>query len=957
MNLRNKKIFIFLVVYTIIISTNLDAQTPLSVEYNFRNYTVDNGLPSSETYDVEQDNEGNIWIATDRGVVKYDGYKFRYYTRKDGLVDDVVLQLYKDPFGKIWFISIMNELCYYEKGKIKKYRYNNKIRQLFQGADQFEKKILVLKNNSLVLSLYTSGTTMIDDKGRIKKIKQENYTIHLFEFENKKIWSFYSSKFIGHPIITSIFSSVNQIKPICIAQERMFDRRIKHTESKEHSILLVNNKIFLTNEKKQILKSNKENIISLGIIDNHLWVGNLGKGVQAYKLYHGKAIFTKSILDNYSISNVLKDSKGGYWFTTLEKGVFYVPFLEVQGMNTKHGLMSNEIKSICKINKEVYIGYKGVGIQTISNNKIYDYDKNSYYSTVRNFEGKLLISNYNGTFLTQNKKIFISWLRDFYPLENKCLAVTRAIYEIDKNGIIKPILSTYSKHEKSFQAIMQDDKGIIWLGHRTGLYCFNNNVLEPYLSSQFQASINDLLYHKQWGKIIATRDDGLFILNNSKFSKIENLLSKNINTLFVDQSGILWMSTNKGVNILTRLKNGKIKVQCLTKFHGLYTNEVTSLWVDEKYAWIGTNKGLLKIDKSILKREKSKYQITLESISLKHKQLDLSQELKIPYNEDIVKINFKTINFITKGKYKYRLGNTQNWTYLKEPQITLLNPEEGEYQLEVAFLDENNTWSKIQNIAFFEITPPFWKTLYFRLLIALFLGYLISLFIRYKKRQFETKQKLLILEQKALFAQMNPHFIFNTLNSIQSFLIYNENDKAEYFLSKFSKLLRQTLHISRNSTVTLEKEIDLLEKYLELEQMRFSNKFSWEFKTHVFNNNLEIRIPNMLIQPYIENSIKHGFTEKREDYEIEIILTQVDDQTIKCEIIDNGIGRKVSIEKKESNKTLDEHVSYGEKITKERLKSYNKSKSTIFGSRVFDIYEEGVSKGTKVEVIIPIVNK
>ena len=275
--------------------------------------------------------------------------------------------------------------------------------------------------------------------------------------------------------------------------------------------------------------------------------------------------------------------------------------------------------------------------------------------------------------------------------------------------------------------------------------------------------------------------------------------------------------------------------------------------------------------------------------------------------------------------------------------------------MEVSFLNENNKWSSIQNIANFEIEAPFWKTIYFKFIIGILISYFIFLFFQFKKKQFETKQKLLILEQKALFAQMNPHFIFNTLNSIQSFLIYNENEKAEYFLSKFSKLLRETLHISRNSSISLKKEFDILEKYLELEQMRFSNKFQWKIVYNMSIEDLKLRIPNMLIQPYIENSIKHGFTEKRSDFIINITITLIDDYSLKCEVIDNGIGRSASILKKSDDINSKEHTSYGEKITKERLKTYNKSKTSNFGAQIFDIELNGESKGTKVEIIIPIL--
>ena len=136
----------------ILFGNSFFSQKLIEGNFNFKNYSIDQGLPSSETYDVEQDNEGNIWIATDRGVVKYNSRTFKTFTKKDGLIDDVVLQIYKDPFGRLWFLTIENQLCYYEKGKIKKYRYNYLIKKNFPFYNHPDKDLIITKNNDLYFS-------------------------------------------------------------------------------------------------------------------------------------------------------------------------------------------------------------------------------------------------------------------------------------------------------------------------------------------------------------------------------------------------------------------------------------------------------------------------------------------------------------------------------------------------------------------------------------------------------------------------------------------------------------------------------------------------------------------------------------------------------------------------------------------------------------------------------------
>lgn len=962
MNLSKKLTFFLFFIF--IVFGKMHAQNPIQGEYNFRNYTVENGLPSSETYDVKQDNEGNIWIATDRGVVKYDGQKFITYTKKDGLIDDVVLQIYKDRFGRMWFLSVSKGLCYYEKGKIIQYRFNNKIERARKKYSYIEKTIVVTRDSSLYYSLYNSGTIKIDKKGILSEIKQKPNSTHVFTIEDQKIWANkgginglnpdYSYKYPGRMLLyyhKGDIHSKEELIPIDIN----FETRIKLTETKANAFILCSNDIIDLTTKKKVTIPISKVIIHLNSIDDQIWVSELSSGIQMYRYVNNTPVFVKSVLNQYSVSSSFKDSKGGYWFTTLEAGVFYLPYFEIQTYTNKTGLISDEIKSLTGLDHSIYIGYNGFGVQKIQNFKITNYINNCQYTILGKVGKNIVLSDLEEGLFWNKKIVLDQWARDIYSTTNNAYAISNFLFNIDSKGNVKQIHSDIRFFEKVFLSIMVDQNNVIWLGDKEGLYFIKNKKICPFLPQTFKSRVNDLVYHPNWDQIIATKDAGLFLLKNKKIKKINGLLSKDIISLFVDSKNRLWVGTKKGVNILSKTKTGDIKIDCLSKNQGLFSNEITSIYVDDKNAWIGTKKGLSKVNLNYFSRQKGTYKIKLKSILLNDKSLDVSKELKIPYSEDVVKINFGTIDFITKGTYKYRLNSSSKWTHVSKPQIILINPEDGDYHLEASFLDENNVWSPIQNVASFEISPPFWRTIYFKILIILGIGYLIFLFIRYKKRQFETKQKLLVLEQKALFAQMNPHFIFNTLNSIQSFHLYNELDKAEYFLGKFSKLLRETLHVSRKASVSLKTEIGMLEKYLELEQMRFSNKFKWRIDSNINEQNLTLRIPSMLIQPYVENSIKHGFTEKRDDYEINIILTQVDELSLKCDVIDNGIGRSVSVQRKMENDSIKEHVSYGEKITKERLKSYNKRRTNLYQSTINDIIENDLSKGTKVEIIIPIL--
>ena len=936
------------------------SQDKIKGQYHYKHYSIENGLPSSETYDVNQDKEGNIWIATDRGLAKYNSRKFKIYTKKDGLIDDVVFKIYKDTFGKLWFLTRENDLCYYENGEIKKYRFNHLIHKYVSQSQHSDKDICILKNKTLILSIRNLGKIIITNTGKVsREFKDYNFMIFK-QYENQYLWSYNSKLSYEKKVFFGLNSDLyiqlkDEIKPTFISSGSI-KGKFAATGDNHKGYFLYNNTIYDFQTKKKIITNTRKTVIQINKFKNELWVGYSKFGVDLYRIINGKPTFKRTLLKNYSISNVFKDNQGGYWFTTLEEGVFYLPFTSIEGINKNNGLLENHIINLTKQNNEIYISYFGGNYQIIKDysirNKIQSLNTASTFGMV----GKEIISSDELGNHFKGKIIEGTFRKDFYSTNESCIGIKEDLIKFYPDGQIQ-YLAKVNLDNNSFQAVMEDGQKIIWAGNTKGLHQLINGKLIPYQHAKFSFKVTDLLFHENWEKIIATRDGGLFIFKNKKFTKINNLLSEDITAIEVDYLNRLWVGTNFGVNLVSKRADGTYDVGCITKNYGLYSNEITSITTDSKYAWIATKKGLSKIDISNFHQKSEGNKIILNSIILNNEiKLNLKKNIVIPHDKDVVSIHFGTINFITKGKYRYRLNSASSWTIIQEPIITLLNPQDGIYDLEVSFLNENNKWIKTQKIVSFEIEPPFWRKLTFKIVIIIIIGYLIYLLFLFKKKQFETKQKLIILEQKALFAQMNPHFIFNTLNSIQSFLIYNENDKAEYFLSKFSKLLRETLHISRNSSVLLNKEIDILEKYLELEQMRFSNKFQWEIIYNTPEKELNFRIPNMLIQPYIENSIKHGFTEKRSDFKIDIVFTLIDSFSLKCEVIDNGIGRDASQLNKKEQVNYKEHISYGEKITKERLTSYNKKGKYTYGSSYYLPENNSENTGTKVEIMIPILN-
>ena len=192
----------------------------------------------------------------------------------------------------------------------------------------------------------------------------------------------------------------------------------------------------------------------------------------------------------------------------------------------------------------------------------------------------------------------------------------------------------------------------------------------------------------------------------------------------------------------------------------------------------------------------------------------------------------------------------------------------------------------------------------------------------HRNKQLKHEKQILTLEQDMLRSQMNPHFIFNSLNSIKLYIINNEKENAVYYLNKFSKFIRKILIASTEKEISLEDELDTMQLYMNIENIRFSNEI--DFQVHVDKgiNTASIKVPSLILQPFLENSLWHGLSSKKEDKKIALNVSKTSDEFVTISIIDNGIGRKAS-EKINDNKLL-KRKSVGLAITKARLANFSK---------------------------------
>jgi ligand-binding sensor domain-containing protein len=340
-------------------------------------------------------------------------------------------------------------------------------------------------------------------------------------------------------------------------------------------------------------------------------------------------------------------------------------------------------------------------------------------------------------------------------------------------------------------------------------------------------------------------------------------------------------------------------------------------------------------------------------LRLKHKQNFFS-----------VKFSAKAFTMANDVRFRYRLNGFDDWTETTSRRFAnYTNVPGGNYTFQLQAANNEGLWNDKLFEMPIHIGTPFWLTWWFRISFVVIVALAAYWLYRYRVEQVKKKQKLKSdyekklanVEMSALLAQMNPHFLFNSLNSIDSYIIRNESKKASEYLNNFARLMRLILQNSRSNYISLKDELEALELYMQMESLRFKNKFSYSIAVDGDVDLSSIVIPPMLIQPYVENAIWHGLMHRSNGAEglVKISISKNDDD-LQCVIEDNGIGRKKAAELKALKQTNHKR-SMGMQITQDRIEIINKLYNMNASINVYDMEDEhGNARGTKVELTIPV---
>ncbi|TND08274.1 MAG: Sensor histidine kinase [Bacteroidetes bacterium] len=953
-------------------------------ELSYRNFQVKDGLPSSEVYCAIQDRLGYMWFSTDAGICRFDGYSFRTFTTNDGLTDNTVFQLFEDRHGRIWCRTLSGRVCYYDAGKFVTIPAADSLVH-FAGS-QIATSMHVDANDTLWIGLDYKGIVKVAPgytKNDIRLVSTDAH-VSLVLLEDKFVYALEKKIMVNKPEQFD-YKILTGNKPRCVLRiDYPENINFIRTASLGNDRWLMSQGQHLYEIKNGVITSQYLCPVSvIGIYcdsSDNVWVGLYDGGLLRFP---GRRI-ANCIPDHYfgsdPISCIIKDHEGGLWLTSVKNGVYYLSNTAVVNYAEYGRVSDNKIYSLAKVNNEIWAGNNNGTIWRINEKGMRVLD----FPTInQNKDNALLALHWSGgTVLAGARRTFVTDTSG-----NKLSLVTREdqpalvkYFALPGNGKIYAgtFSELYAVDEKEYilrNRITFNESRIIccyaglgdtlWMGCVNGLWFYSGGVF------QYAGSADSLLTHRidhiasADGKTlyIATKDAGVLIWdrkNVRRISKTDGLASDFCRYILLDGNQF-WVATNKGVSQITE-KNGGWSIRNIGIDDGLVSNEVNQLCLMNGKLWIATSRGVSAFDTTTTFYNAVPPPVYISSVTIFGKEQAVNISPVLPHDDNTIEIRFTGLAFRNAGKvsYRYRLiGLDSNWRITQTPEVRFTTLPPGDYEFHVCALNNDNVPSTIPARWKFSIAPPFWNTWWFILVcaVSVFLlgGGIVYIRARgQQKRELEKamlNQQVTEMEMKALRAQMNPHFIFNAITSIQHFVLRNDSKQANKYLTKFSKLIRNVLENSEHDTIHLKQEVDTLTLYVEIESLRFSSKFDYTIDIDPALYNAPVMVPAMLIQPFVENAIWHGLLPRHSDGRLLITIKRTDDY-IHCLVDDDGIGRPASaLLKKETG----DHKSFGMNITRERIDALNRVHLKKTELKITDKTDpEGKPAGTLVELFIPI---
>jgi hypothetical protein len=961
-----------------------------------RKYTLIDGYTATNGYVIQQDQKGFLWLGTENGALRFDGKRFQVLRDRLMPADQEILSC--NPYGKdqVLLVPLLNNITYYKDGEIISSRKDPRLNLIHN-----------ISKNSAFFDIFT-GNMWLSDGGKIKtlycfsadeimKVNVPDTSSFIIAVRNNRVICCDNE----NRVLKQYDLKARCYKPI-------YDNRLKPfsckgvIEAKEDGkYIFVHNQsggkigiYAFRNDSTLYLIQTVPRLFS----PKNSWIFTDGALNFWYKFLDGGAAYVDKehsqpnarpfhFMDKIVINYLFVDRGKNIWMSGQNNSLYFLSHKHFQNALRVNAVLPGSRIPKC-INGDaqgnIAIGYVNQKFFSIREN-----EQVKHYQLSQNFyEGVRCICPLgNSRFLIMDKDLALvdghkNGVRYFnIPATYKDMSLyldggllvasqINAFYLRSEN--VK--LGTFSKDQQSIfegrtSAIASLPDSTVLVGTPDGLFIKKNlrakavRINHPELS---HISITDIVNKDSTGALISTNAHGLYYFNsrNNTASAIKVFSGTDaglVRRIFKQNDNLYWLATERGACEVRFDKGSKVEhIRNYTFYDGLPSNNITDVYVCRDTAFITTAEGpgiIPLLDTTLLQMNAPL--VYLNAVSLRNTLLIRPiNDVAFSYRQHDFMISLSAISYESFGntKYYYKMeGLSDDWTETDNPEIHFTGLPPGTYLFQAYASNAKGTRSKTPVTLSIRILPAFWQTLLFKAIVCLLAALLLYFFIRRKTTRMalnkyekaRQERRLAELELEAIKAQINPHFIYNCLNSIQYFNYEKQHDQARQYLDLFARLIRFTMQYSRQAFISIAEETNYLSNYLQLEKMRFHERLHYQI---VIADNIDqqLMIPAMLIQPYVENALKHGIAARKEGGNVIIRFDKPKEGLLMISVEDDGVGFTT---RHNGNKS-----SLGLRLSGSRAETYNqlfdmKIEISLHNKKNFHADKSGIIVQLKIPVI------
>ena len=935
-------------------------------------------------YDVKEDSKGYLWLGTEAGIFRYDGIHFQTFQVPNAQGKSFTT-MQEDSRGRMYFINFSSQLFYFFQGETRQVLLPDKLQK--QGLkhyliDQDDRIWITGKAGGLYVGdPYTQQWQYIEGFSTNKQQKLL-YASKIFRDAYDRIWV------LTYKSLLQIGPQLNLIRTINLPQNYLYFTFIKNeiicsTYSPSFSVYNLE-----TTQWQPVFEdlANQEALVS-GIYRDHqgnIWVLT-NQGTHIYSPQYRQKLSKTIFLKNKFVSDIVQDREGNYWFTTLGNGIFKMPNKGILHFKADNSELKYE-----QINDLEEDTQGNLFIATNGNQLFYfDTQKQKITQKYRLPQGDvecMLWDESRQRLYVENGELLTFDMQRMKVIDNifggntsKSLSLYQNKYLIvasGSSGFISPLgraspaiaadifpdfdysdsYRTRTLRDKRSRTVWTETNQLrFWIGFTDGLYFYENNKQYELKTRDQQAIIAlDISQDANGVLWVGTAQQGVFAIKNKQIVQhinIKNGLISNYCRRVFKEDDHLYLGTDKGLQVYNlQTKQSRVFDQS----DGLPSNEIRDLVVQKDKIYLATAAGLSVLKKSFNTTNYTPPLIYITGVALRNQPQKIQSQYYLDYDENNLTIYFTGIAFRSGGKfrYKYRMkGLDEQWIYSNSTNNLARYSAlpSGKYQFQVKTINEDGIESEKTAFITIDIAYPVWEKWWFITFITVLILALITTIVFFRVRAYQRKVRLENAFNKAalesLKLQMNPHFIFNAMGAIQHYILTNDSKNASIYLAKFSRLMRAVLENSRQEYICLDEEIEMLENYLILQNLRHEGTFEYQVTIDDQLDPEMITIPPMFAQPFIENAIEHGIAHLKENGLITVDFS-LQQNVIVLKITDNGRGIEDSLQAKSTQ--TKEHRSLATIITKERIALYQQSLKKNITFKV-----KSLDQGTQVIFHLP----